>query len=282
MNTHSIYIFYCGRVVSGVAVGAATVLIPMYSAEMAPKEIRGQLGSCFQLLFAVGVATSYWVDWVVGWSVDGKSSRQWQIPIGLQLIPGAVLGIGMLYVKESARWLATKGRHDDALQSLLWVRGGVQDRAFDDEFLEILTTIKEEMREKEGFGWRELWSPSTRYRLFIAIGVQFCAQMTGNTSLAYYAPQIFSAVGAEASSLLMTGFFGFAKILGVLVFQFVLVDRIGRRKPFIFGAALMGTLMLCIAAAASNHPPGGTNGPHASSGAMAIVLIWVEAAVFNG
>lgn len=60
VNTHSIGAFYTGRVISGLGVGAATVLVPMYSAEMAPKNMRGQLGSCFQLFFALGVCVSYW------------------------------------------------------------------------------------------------------------------------------------------------------------------------------------------------------------------------------
>ena len=60
INTHSIGAFYAGRVISGFGVGAATVLVPMFSAEMAPKNIRGQLGSFFQLFFALGVCVSYW------------------------------------------------------------------------------------------------------------------------------------------------------------------------------------------------------------------------------
>lgn len=60
VNTHSIGAFYAGRVISGLGVGAATVLVPMYSAEMAPKHMRGQLGAFFQLFFALGVMTSYW------------------------------------------------------------------------------------------------------------------------------------------------------------------------------------------------------------------------------
>ena len=60
INSHSLSVFYVGRVISGLGVGAATVLVPMFSAEMAPKEIRGRLGSCFQLLFAGGVCVSYW------------------------------------------------------------------------------------------------------------------------------------------------------------------------------------------------------------------------------
>lgn len=113
--------WYAGRTISGVGVGIATVIIPMYSAEMSPKEIRGQLGSMFQFFFTLGVMTSYWVDY--GVSLMDATSKQWRIPVALQLVPGGILGLGMLLPKESTRWLASRGRHEEALQSLVWVRG---------------------------------------------------------------------------------------------------------------------------------------------------------------
>ncbi|GKT80321.1 quinate permease [Colletotrichum tofieldiae] len=88
INTHSLAAFYVARVVSGVGVGMATVVIPMYSAEMAPKNIRGMLGSMFQFFFTMGVMTSYFVDYGVSKHVKA-STRQWQIPVGLQLVPDA-------------------------------------------------------------------------------------------------------------------------------------------------------------------------------------------------
>lgn len=104
----------------------ATVLVPMFTAEMAPKNIRGQLGSMFQFFFTLGVMTSYWVDYGVQKHV-ASSPKQWQIPIGLQLVPGGILGLGMLFCKESVRWLTKQGKMEDALNSLIWVRGGDSD-----------------------------------------------------------------------------------------------------------------------------------------------------------
>ena len=102
----------------------ATVIVPMYSAEMAPKNIRGMLGSMFQFFFTMGVMTSYWIDYAAAKHISDDNSLQWQLPVGLQLVPGAILGFGMLLTKESPRWLAKTGRHEKALASLAWVRGG--------------------------------------------------------------------------------------------------------------------------------------------------------------
>lgn len=114
--------WYAGRVIAGVGIGIATVIVPLFTAEMAPKSIRGRLGSMFQFFFTLGVMTSYWVDY--GVSKMPSSTKQWRIPVGLQLVPGGILCMGILLVKESTRWLAKKGRHDEAMASLIWVRGG--------------------------------------------------------------------------------------------------------------------------------------------------------------
>ncbi|RMD44031.1 hypothetical protein DV735_g1077, partial [Chaetothyriales sp. CBS 134920] len=282
-NTHSIGLFYAGRVISGLGTGAATVLVPMFSAEMAPKEIRGALGSCFQLFFAIGVSASYWVTYAAAVGLSRDSSTQWQLPVGLQLVPGVLMGLGMLLTKESVRWLTTKGRNEEALESLIWTRGGEYTEEVRTEFAEILAGVEVEIRESEGLTWRELLLPSNRLRIFIAVTVQLCAQLTGNTSLAYYAPQIFDTVGAGDKSLFVTGFFGLSKVAGVALFSFFLVDRIGRKKPFIGGAFAMGTLMLIIAIIVANHPSKETTDDSAitPSAAAGIAMVYLEAFAFN-
>ena len=79
--------------------------------------------------------------------------------------------------------------------------------------------IQEEVKATQGLTWREVLLPANRYRIFIAISLQLCQQLTGNTSLAFYAPQIFNAIGAGTSGLLITGFFGIIKVVSVVCFQ---------------------------------------------------------------
>lgn len=205
------------------------------------------------------------------------STKQWQIPIGLQLVPGALIGLGMLLVKESTRWLAKVGRTDEALESLIWVRGGDSDEVRS-EFDEIIRGLEEERRATDGVTWRELLLPVNRFRVFVAITMQLSQQLTGNTSLAYYAPQIFAAVGAGTSSLLVTGLFGVVKVVAVSSFILFVVGRIGRKTAFMGGAALMGSFMLAIAIIVATHPPTGELTPAAIA---AIIMIYCEAASFN-
>ncbi|RYP47429.1 hypothetical protein DL768_006491 [Monosporascus sp. mg162] len=247
----------------------------MYSAEMAPKEIRGKLGSMFHFLFTCGVMTSYWVDYGVAENLP-PTTRQWQVPIGLQLVPGGILGLGMLLTRESTRWLAKTGRTDQALQSLIWVRGGEDTTEVREEFLEILAGIREEEQVTEGITWKEYRLPANRTRIMLAITLQLGAQMTGNTSLAYYAPQIFKAVGAGDASLLVSGFFGVVKVISCLFFLFFLVERIGRRGSLLAGAFLMGTYMLIIAVLSAVFPPVEGEGV-TPTGAASVAMVYLEA-----
>ncbi len=281
VNSHSLGLFYAGRVISGLGTGAATVLVPIFSAEMAPKEIRGKLGSCFQLFFATGVCISYWVDYAAQVGISKTSSTQWQVPIGLQLVPGGLLGMGMILVKESTRWLAKKGRSEEAYASLLWVRGGVDSPEIRAEFDEILAGVELEIQQSEGVTWKELLLPSNRYRMFIAITIQLCQQLTGNTSLAYYAPQIFATIGAGDKTLFITGFFGLVKMAGVAIFITFFVERVGRKIPFMVGAFAMGSFMLIIALIVDTHPPKPSATGISSAGAAGIAMVYLEAFSFN-
>jgi sugar porter (SP) family MFS transporter len=282
INTGTLGTFYAGRVIAGLGIGAATVLIPMYSAEMSPKEIRGRLGACFQLFFALGVTIAYWVTYAVSYDqADGTS--QWQTALGLQLLGSTLLMAGMCTVKESARWLAAKGKTEKARESLKWVRGGEETPELQQEFDEILAGIEEEARVKENLTFKELLLPANRYRLFIAVTIQLSAQLTGNTSLAYYATQIFSSVGAGSAAKLVTGFFGVVKVVGVCVFQLFVLDRVGRRVPFMGGAFAMGSFMLIIAIILATHPVSSNStasGP-SSAGIACIIMTYAEAFSYN-
>lgn len=282
INSGTLGTFYAGRVIAGLGIGAATVLIPMYSAEMSPKEIRGRLGACFQLFFAIGVMIAYWVTYAVD-KDQSPGTSQWQTALGLQLLGSTFLLVGMCTVKESARWLAARGKLDQARESLKWVRGGEETEELQREFDEILAGIEEEARIKENLTFKELLLPVNRYRLFIAVTIQLSAQLTGNTSLAYYATQIFSSVGAGSAAKLVTGFFGLVKVCGVTIFQLFVLDRIGRRVPFMVGAFAMGSFMLIIACILATHPAkttGASSGP-ASAGIACIIMTYAEAFSYN-
>ncbi|KAJ5684246.1 uncharacterized protein N7477_000591 [Penicillium maclennaniae] len=156
INTRSLAAWYIGRIVAGLGMGGHSVVIPMYSAEMTPKEIRGRCGS-FTSGSMLGVSLSHtgstmWVSTIFGVSETASlagSSREWQIPVGLQLISGGILFIGTLTLPESIRWLLTQNRTDDAWKSIVWIRGGDGDKT-SAEFAETQLGLQAERAEREG------------------------------------------------------------------------------------------------------------------------------------
>ncbi|KAK4984094.1 hypothetical protein LTR50_006836 [Elasticomyces elasticus] len=169
INTHSLPAFYVGRVIAGVGLGGSSVVVPMFNGEMMPKEMRGQVGSFFQWFYTFGGRTP------VASSADGRATdlpgiAQASSPlIGsitalrrtcprsildsgrfLSLVPAALLGLGMFTLTESVRWLTVRGRHEEAWESLKWIRAddGEATRA---EMEEIRYGIEMEVRATEGF-----------------------------------------------------------------------------------------------------------------------------------
>lgn len=187
INSHSLPAFYVGRVISGLGLGAATVIVPMYNGEMAPKEIRGQVGCFFQLFYTLGIFTSYWIDYGVSKHISSTSTSQWQIPYAMQFIFASFLGLGVLTLEESVRWHMANGDHAKAWKSLVWVRGGENDEVRA-EFEEIKAGIELELREKSGFKITELLEPKNAKRCFTGFCIFLGQQSTGATAFAYYAP----------------------------------------------------------------------------------------------
>jgi MFS family permease len=208
------------------------------------------------------------------------STKQWRIPVGLQALFGGMLGLGMLLTKESTRWLAKVGRHDEALKSLVWVRGGEYDQDIQAEMNEILAGLAEEERITQGLTWKEYMVPANRWRIILVITLQIGVQLTGNTSLAYFAPQFFAAVGAGTNAMYMSGFFGLCKVIACFFFLLFLVERIGRRWALLNGAALMSALMLIVACITATHPPSGKVGM-SSSASAAIGMIYIEVCLLS-
>ena len=147
--------------------------------------------------------------------------------------------------------------------------------------LRFLAGVELEIQQSEGVTWKELMLPSNRLRMFIAISIQLCQQLTGNTSLAYYAPQIFATIGAGNKTLFITGFFGIVKIAGVLLFLVAFVDTVGRRKPFMGGAFAMGSFMLIIGIIVATRPPKKEATNITGAGAAGIAMVYLEAFSFN-
>ena len=281
-STHSLAAFYVARVITGIGLGAATVVVPMYSSEMTPREIRGQIGCFFQLFYTFGIFTSYWVDYGVSKNIKA-SARQWQIPVGLQLLPAGLLGLCMFSLPESLRWYAARGEHEKAWKSLCWVRASSGPEV-DAEWQEIKAGVALELRETQGLTIGELLSGQSFKLLLSSFTVFLAQQSTGATAFAYYSTQYFKAMvgGTGQQALLLSGIFGAVKVVACAFFVFVLAERIGRRKPLIWGAIGMAATMIITAAVVATHPKPDANHPKVThSGIATVAMIYLFVMIYN-
>ncbi|KAL2849063.1 MFS quinate transporter [Aspergillus pseudodeflectus] len=262
INSHLLPVFYIGRIICGLGIGGSATVAPIYLAEMSPAHLRGRLGSGYQFTFTIGIFTSYWIDYGVQfWE---KGPRQWQVPLALQLVPGIAMGVGMLPLKESVRWLLANGDTREAWESLTWIRDaeGEDDPGVRDEFAEMKRAVDADTSAAADFRPRELLHRPNLRRVTLAVTLFVAQQATGATAMAYFGPQFFSLLIGDPSSsstvssstteastahsltLLLTGIFGALKVLSCLFFILFIADRFGRKPLLAFGALGMALCMI--------------------------------------
>src|SRR5258706_14281024 len=152
--------------------------------------------------------------------------------LGLATVPGVMLGLGMLYLPESPRWLAKHGQTDKARKILTRIRGGSDVNA---EFREIHDTLRQ---SSERGHWSDLLSPTVRPALIVGIGLAIFQQITGINTVIYYAPTILQSEGISSASvaILATAGIGVVIVIMTLVAMW-LIDRMGRRPLLLIGTA---------------------------------------------
>jgi SP family galactose:H+ symporter-like MFS transporter len=203
----SIGILIAGRVVVGMGIGLASSVVPLYISEISPAYARGWQVSLFQLAITIGILMAYLADYAF------TPSAAWRWMLGLAVVPGALLGIGMLFLPETPRYLARHNNYDLARKVLAKIRG-TQD--VDTEF----TEIKKASQETNLHGhFADLLLPAVRPALLIGIGLAVFQQVTGINTIIYYAPYIIRTAGISSiqGSILATAGIGIVNVVMTLV-----------------------------------------------------------------
>ncbi|KAL2862502.1 sugar porter family MFS transporter [Aspergillus lucknowensis] len=277
--SHGIGMIYGGRVVAGLGVGGMSSITPVFVSENCPPKQRGRIAGLFQEFLVIGSTFAYWLGYGVSLHVP-QGTSQWRIPVAIQLIPGGLMLIGLFFLKESARWLMKQGRREEATRSLAYIRNEPEDsETVQKEIAEIYAAIEEEIAATEGVTWKECLRKSNRYRFFLAFTIMFWQQFSGTNSIGYYAPQIFQSVGVSGSnaSLFATGIYGTVKVVATGIFLLIGIDRWGRKRSLMGGAAWMASMMFIIGAVLATHPPDpeADSVSSASTAMVAIIYLYV-------
>jgi sugar porter (SP) family MFS transporter len=234
------------RVLLGLAIGIASMIVPVYIAEIAPPRVRGALVSLQQFMITVGIMVSY----LVSYAFSGSGAWRWMLGVGM--IPAAILLVGMLPLPESPRWLLAKDRRQDALGVLRRIRH--EEHNPEAELAEIEAVHK----TQAGVSYQDLFRPSVRPALVVGVGIAFINQMVGVNAVIYYAPTILKDAGFSASAaILATTGVGILNML-VTLCALLLIDRVGRRPLLLVG--ISGVLLALIVLGAAYLLPGGPSG----------------------
>jgi sugar porter (SP) family MFS transporter len=228
------------RFILGLGIGIASVIVPLYLAEMAPARERGVVTSLNQYMIIVGTALSA----ALGYALAFAGSWRWMLLIGV--FPAVVLLVGMLAMPDTPRSLIRRGQPDQARAVLVGLRGDTAET--EREFAEITSL---ERRQHDSRTLARLSAPWVRKLLLLGALLAVFQQITGINAIVYYAPTILTGFGVSKTTALLFGFLNGLVNIGTiaLVVRSKVVDRRGRKPVLLAGLVGMSASLFAVGAA---------------------------------
>ncbi len=225
-----------GRVMIGIAVGAVSVCVPLYIAEIAPAKTRGALVTLNQLAITIGILLAFVAGTILD---DYEGGWRYMFMAGSAL--AILFGFAMLFLSESPRWLVWQDDEQEARRILNAF--GIED--VDRE----INAMKASLKIEAGLTWRDFGGPRIRPAMVTGIGLYFFQQFVGINAILYFAPTIFDRAGFDTSTagLLAAVVIGIVNVIGTIV-AIQLIDRVGR-KPLLSVGFIGMTISLVVVGA---------------------------------
>jgi sugar porter (SP) family MFS transporter len=229
--------FIACRIVAGVAVGAASMLAPIYIAELSPPRHRGKLVSLNLFAIFLGQSCAFYSNYFLR-DIGGDANWRWMLAV--MAVPSFLLFVSLTFAPESPRWLIEKRRYKPALEILTRINGAGEAEL---ELKDILDSLQSEVRGK----FTECFRRGARSVLIIGIVLAIFQQVTGINVVMYYAPAIFKSAGfGNSSALFQTALMGMVNLTFSVVSMFF-VDKAGRKPLMVIGSIGMAIAMFLMA-----------------------------------
>jgi SP family arabinose:H+ symporter-like MFS transporter len=234
--------FLAARFISGLGIGASSMICPVYIAELSPAGKRGRLGSLFQFGIVLGIFLTLLINGRIQALGDEawNAGSGWRWMLGAEVVPAALL-LGLLaFAPESPRWLLGVGRDQEA-RSILESVGGAEHAERE------ITAVRAVLGREEG-RFAELFSPRFRRPLLVAVLLMAFSQFSGINAIMYYSTKIFTAAGVGVhDSFTASAVVGLVNVVFTLV-AMAFVDRAGRRGLLLVGLTIQVAALTAVGA----------------------------------
>lgn len=246
--------FIVWRLLGGFAIGVASVVSPMYIAEISPRRMRGTLTALFQFAIVIGIFATGLGNYLLVEAAGGSSTgplwglQAWQWMFLLMIVPSAIYFLLTLTIPESPRYLVQKGRIDEARGVLSKLYGSFSEG--------ILADIRASFKKDPNPRLSDLRGP--RFGLlpivWIGILISLFQQFVGINAVIYYSNLIYQAVGLDQSDAFLTSMITTGVNFAFTIVALVLIDRVGRKKLLLVGSAGMAVCLVTIAIVFASAP----------------------------
>ncbi|HCI54749.1 MAG TPA: sugar porter family MFS transporter [Bacteroidales bacterium] len=239
--------FLIYRFLGGLAVGAATIVGPMYIAEISPAEKRGRLVLIFQINVVTGLLLAYISNYVISLFVEQNA---WRWMLSIQTIPAILFITFIPFIPQTPRWLLIRNEREKAIMIL--------EKLGEKNAEEQISIIEKSLNSEKALKSERLFTKQLTLPIVLAILVAFFNQFSGINAIMYYAPRIFEISGLNhASSLFQSITLGLTNLIFTLLAS-LFIDKIGRKKLLMIGSVGMVVMLTLVAVAFIFEKIGGT------------------------
>jgi sugar porter (SP) family MFS transporter len=228
-------VFIAARFCAGIGVGMASMLSPMYIAEISPAHLRGRMVAINQLTIVIGILITN----LVNYSIRNNGDEAWRWMFGLGFIPSALFFIGALWLPESPRWLVKAKKNELAMHVL----NKIGDINFVNKSMQ---DIQHSLRGMGKIRYADVFRKGVLPAVMVGVGLAIFQQLCGINTVFNYAPKIFQSIGAsQDNQLLQTVFIGGVNLVFTIL-AMLLVDKLGRKPLMLIGAGGLTILYVIV------------------------------------